>query len=87
MASTDEKPIAHEYAKSQATLAYCDVPASVVHVKPCMLDSLGVGLASTRFEFGPAVITAARDLGGAGVAGLTAAAITAPDPAAQIRSA
>ncbi len=59
--------ISQKFAAFAAQLNPSRLPREVVHhAKLCMLDSFGIGLASTRYDFADSIVAATTELGGNG---------------------
>ena len=71
--------ITQKFAEFAARLKPNDVPREVnQHAKLCILDSLGIGLAATHYDFADAVLRAARAMGGVGVSPVIGQAVGLP---------
>ena len=71
--------ITQKFAEFAARLTPTDLPRDVIqHAKLCILDSLGIGFAATRYDFADAVIRAARALGGTGASPVIGQAVGLP---------
>ena len=71
--------ITHKFAEFAVRLKPSDLPRDVIqHAKLCILDSLGIGLAATRYDFADSVVRAARALGEAGASPVIGQAVGLP---------